>query len=151
MLIALLRHGEAEARASRDAERALTAHGQREVASSIAQLKASGVAIQRIIASPYRRAQESAVIAAADLGLGHFDTEAGFTPDESPEQAMALCGFYAGENILVVSHMPLVARLAYLLAGEGAPVSFATGQLCLIDWPGHIPGQHLASFEPRVC
>lgn len=67
MKLWLLRHGEAEPQARRDAERRLTAHGIKEALKSAAQL--AGQPLDGILASPYVRAQETAELVREALGF----------------------------------------------------------------------------------
>ncbi|EXF44228.1 phosphohistidine phosphatase SixA [Pseudomonas sp. BAY1663] len=67
MRLWLLRHGEAEPRARTDAERNLTERGRRDVRENAAHLR--GRALQAILVSPYRRAQQTADEVRRTLGF----------------------------------------------------------------------------------
>src|SRR3954468_13740472 len=70
MKIYLFRHGIAEEPVAgrSDSQRALTPEGRAQVASVARMAKRSGVSPSVIAASPYLRAQETAEVAAKELG-----------------------------------------------------------------------------------
>lgn len=129
MKIALVRHGEAEPFAARDAERALTARGQAQARETGAWLRVAlaGQGRARLLASPYRRAQETARAVMGEWPLECVTVDA-ITPDTDPRVALAAIEQAAGpadEVLVVVSHMPLVAGLASWL--ESATVAGSRG------------------------
>ena len=68
MRVYLCRHGEAVAQAPTDAERPLTERGRLEVMALWQRLREEGVTVDRLIASPYRRAQQTALCIARAYG-----------------------------------------------------------------------------------
>ena len=120
MKLWVLRHGEAEPHGTRpDSERALTAHGREEVLRSAAKL--IGQPISAIYASPYLRAQETAMLVREALGFEpEIRTVEWLTPDNRP-QAVAE-QLVSVDYALLVSHNPLVGNLlSYLQHGAGYP------------------------------
>ncbi|WP_350615204.1 phosphohistidine phosphatase SixA [Pseudomonas sp. HY7a-MNA-CIBAN-0227] len=112
MKVWVLRHGEAESHARSDAERNLTAHGREEVLRSAAHL--IGQPIKAIIASPYVRAQQTAQLVREALGFEPgVRTEPWLTPDCSPLQVLDKLD--TDDNVLLVSHQPLVGSLISFL------------------------------------
>lgn len=116
----IMRHGEAGP-GHPDVERELTGHGQQEVRRMAAWLAdrddLSGL---RLLASPYRRARQSAA-ALAEVLEAEVETLPLITPDDPP-QAVAdwLLEQSPGRPLLLVSHMPLVGALTGLLVeGRG--------------------------------
>ena len=109
MKLWVLRHGEAEPHGTRpDSERALTAHGREEVLRSAAKL--IGQPISAIYASPYLRAQETAMLVREALGFEpEIRTVEWLTPDNRP-QAVAE-QLVSVDYALLVSHNPLVGNL----------------------------------------
>jgi len=108
----ILRHGEAEAHARTDAERNLTERGRAEVLRSAAHL--IGQPLGAIIASPYVRAQQTARLVREALGfVPDIRTVPWLTPEGSPEQVLA--HLEAEDNVLLVSHQPLVGNLISFL------------------------------------
>ncbi|WP_455824243.1 phosphohistidine phosphatase SixA [Pseudomonas graminis] len=112
MKLWVLRHGEAEAHARSDAERNLTEHGRGEVLRSAAQL--IGQPISAIFASPYVRAQQTAQLVRDALGFDpEIRTVPWLTPDGSPLQVLQKLD--NDDNVLLVSHQPLVGSLISFL------------------------------------
>lgn len=110
MKLWILRHGEAQNRARTDAERELTDNGRAEVLSSAATLM--GQPLRWIIASPYVRAQQTAELVRQALGFSEaVVTVPWLTPDSDPRKVLGNLDMYASDNVLVVSHQPLVGSL----------------------------------------
>jgi len=110
MKLWILRHGEAQNRARTDAERELTDNGRAEVLSSAASLM--GQPLRWIIASPYVRAQQTAELVRQTLGFSEaVVTVPWLTPDSDPRKVLDNLDLYASDNVLVVSHQPLVGSL----------------------------------------
>jgi phosphohistidine phosphatase len=106
----ILRHGEAQAHARSDAERELTAHGREEVLKSAAHLL--GKPLTRIIASPYVRARQTAELVRQALGFSEPIAIAPWlTPESNPGQVLSRLDAYGSDDILLVSHQPLVGAL----------------------------------------
>ncbi len=112
MKLWILRHGEAEGHARTDAERNLTEHGRAEVLQSAAHL--IDQPISAIIASPYVRAQQTAYLVREALGfLPDIRTVPWLTPDGNPLQVLEQLD--TDDNVLLVSHQPLVGSLISFL------------------------------------
>ncbi|MFB4393709.1 MULTISPECIES: phosphohistidine phosphatase SixA [unclassified Pseudomonas] len=138
MKLWVLRHGEAEPRANTDAERRLTSHGREQVLRSAAHLL--GQPLQAIIASPYVRAQQTAALVHDTLGFGEpVRTVPWLTPDSDVQEAIAELERLGLEQVLLVSHQPLVGTLVSMLEhGHGqhsAPMSTASLAELEGDWP----------------
>ncbi|MDM8349885.1 phosphohistidine phosphatase SixA [Pseudomonas sp. sp1636] len=114
MRLWLLRHGEAEAQARSDAERGLTARGRQEVLQAALQLE--GRALGAILASPYVRAQQTAALVREALGFtAGVQTVPWLTPDSDPREVLRQLDHYPQNELLLVTHQPLVGALAGLL------------------------------------
>jgi phosphohistidine phosphatase len=115
MKLWVLRHGEAHPKAVSDEARELTAHGRAQVLESAARLR--GAPLRRIIASPYVRARQTAGLVREALGFQPpVEIAAWLTPDSDPRSVVAQLDGSGGEQILLVSHQPLVGALVGLLA-----------------------------------
>lgn len=133
----VMRHGQAVP-GSPDASRTLTTQGKAEVARMAACLAGHDDLDHfrlRILASPYRRAQQTAEVIAKALDC-EFETLSIIAPDDSP---MAVVDWLleqdSGDPLLLVSHMPLVGDLASLLV-EGrlhAGPSFPTASIAELE------------------
>ncbi|MBV4454679.1 MULTISPECIES: phosphohistidine phosphatase SixA [Pseudomonas] len=112
MKVWILRHGEAEGHAPTDAERNLTEHGRAEVLRSAAHL--IGQPLGAIIASPYVRAQQTAHLVREALGFdADIRTVPWLTPEGNPSQVLE--NLDSDDNVLLVSHQPLVGSLISFL------------------------------------
>ncbi|RRJ84943.1 SixA phosphatase family protein [Aestuariirhabdus litorea] len=145
----LMRHGEAEAMVGKDEDRALTALGEQQVIASAGVLAAYGV--QRILASPYKRAQQTAALVGKTLGTP-FTTSELLVPEADPASALQTLPL-EDEVLLLVCHMPLVSRMAgWLVEGEGAwGPGFGTADVAVIEaeWVGPGLGVMRAMLGPR--
>ncbi|MDI1300466.1 MAG: histidine phosphatase family protein [bacterium] len=114
MKLVLVRHGEAEHVHGGDAERALTMTGREQAVKTGKWLKKilADEGQVRLLASPYRRARETADIIAGFLGAEPVEVAA-ITPDHDPRIALtAVAAAVDCECVVVVTHMPLVAAMA---------------------------------------
>jgi phosphohistidine phosphatase len=110
----VLRHGEAEARASSDAARELTVRGCDQVIESARQLL--GKPLQQIIASPYVRARQTAERVQQVLSRREaVVTVPWLTPDSDPRRVLSELDALNLDHVLLVSHQPLVGALIGLL------------------------------------
>lgn len=134
MRLWLLRHGQAEAQARSDAERALTAHGREEVHQVAVQLQ--GRRLGAILASPYVRAQQTAALVREALGFTDgIHTVPWLTPDSDPREVLKQLDRYAQDELLLVTHQPLVGALAGLLihGHRQQPLTMHTASLAELD------------------
>jgi phosphohistidine phosphatase len=115
----LIRHGAAEKGAPDDMSRNLTERGESQ-ALGAARWLANHVKGPVIIwASPYLRTQQTAALIAKFLGIDII-THACLQPEMTPHKVVdELCR--EKKNIILVTHLPLVGRLASLLT-EGTVI-----------------------------
>jgi len=136
MKVWVLRHGEAEPQARSDAERALTAHGREQVLRSAAHL--IGQPLQAIYASPYLRAQQTAQLVRGALGFdAEIITVPWLTPESNPRDVSLRLD--TGENLLLVSHQPLVGNLLSLLQHGNVRQPEPMGTASLAELEGELP------------
>jgi phosphohistidine phosphatase len=109
----LLRHAEAEERASsgRDEDRALTATGLAQAGAAARGIAALSTGVRLVLASPYRRARQTAEPAAEALGLSGIRTSRALEPDSDPDAILSEVGELAEEPLLLVGHAPLLGHL----------------------------------------
>jgi phosphohistidine phosphatase len=137
MEIYILRHGIAEeARAGMpDAERALTDAGREKLRAVLEQARAAGVKPSLILTSPYRRAQQTAAIAAQVLGC-HKIVETGIlVPNSAPKAVWdAICARRREPALLIAGHEPLLGMtVGYLLGVPALQVDLKKSALVRID------------------
>ena len=153
MEIYLLRHGIA-ADGYPDAQRALTEEGKEKLRRV---LKRSGASPSLILTSPYRRAVETAEIAAQVLGYtNEIERAHALTPDGSPAEVWEELRAHRSESaILLASHEPLMsATVAYFLGFPGMRVDMKKAALVRIDmerFGPHPAGVLKWMLVPAVC
>jgi phosphohistidine phosphatase len=146
MKIWLMRHGQAEAMAASDPQRALTEQGRVE-AAAVARLL-EGKQLDNILASPYLRAQQTAAIVSRHLAWTKgIATAAWLTPDDEPRLVLDFLAERDEQHLLLVSHQPLLGQLISLLVDghKGAHYPMPTAGLACIetDFPAAGIGQLL--------
>jgi len=134
----LLRHGIAEdhSASGRDADRALTEEGRHKLHRVLKRAASAGVSPSLIVSSPYKRALETAEIAAAELKYkGEILRVGTLTPDSSPPSLWSEIRDHRDEaSILLAGHEPLFsATVAFLLGSTNAIVDFRKAALVRID------------------
>ncbi|HEX8592088.1 MAG TPA: phosphohistidine phosphatase SixA [Pseudomonas sp.] len=138
MKIWILRHGEAQAKARSDADRELTPHGRDQVLQSAANLM--GKPLQRILASPYVRARQTAELVRQALGLTEpVVIVPWLTPDSDPGQVLGQLDVYVGDDVLLVSHQPLVGALIGLAVHGTIAQPQPMGTASLAELSGDYP------------
>ena len=136
-----LRHGEAETRAASDAERRLTPRGEGDVLGVIESRRAELAGVELIVTSPYRRALQTAKIAAQALG---FEQELLVTehlePGAEPQALFAFIDALDAKSILLVTHQPLVGNVLSLLSGDNVWLGAGTANLVALQTQAPVPG-----------
>ena len=119
-----MRHGDAEPSAVNDEARRLSARGRSEV-QRIGRALVTHLLIDKIVASPLVRAQETASLVAACYGHEiQRDTCVSLSPNGISDQVIAEYDKGVG-SVLLVTHMPLIAELVYALSGKRQAVQTA--------------------------
>ena len=126
----VLRHGEAERHTQHDPDRALTERGihhARAAGEWLATVASPGL---RVLASPYRRAQQTAKKALHAFPEKSFATVEWLVPDFNPFDAVNELARIRDCDMLLVSHQPLVSALIGLLVAAdfraGPPMETAS-------------------------
>jgi len=137
----LLRHGEAEPRAASDAERHLTGRGEKEVQAVIESRQAELAGVKLIVTSPYRRALQTAKIAAQVLGFSQelLVTEQ-LEPGGKPRALLDFIDALEVESVLLVTHQPLVGNVLSLLSGDNVWLGTGTANLVALQAEALAPG-----------
>jgi phosphohistidine phosphatase len=138
MEIYILRHGIAEdgQAGQPDAERALTPEGKKKLRNVLRVAAKAGVAPSLILTSPYRRALQTAEIAAEVLDYkGDLLRTKALEPGSEPHAVWEEIRVHKDEaNILLAGHEPLFSRLtAYLLGCPNLKVDYKKGALACVQ------------------
>jgi phosphohistidine phosphatase len=143
----LLRHGEAVPHDSKpDAERELTARGERQSVAAGAGLARLGVEFAALYTSPKVRAADTAKLAASSLNVDPEVEDVlgeGFEVDD----ALELLARHDGDaKVLVVGHNPSFAQVVHDLTG--ARVDFKKGAVAAVRLSGR-QGELVVLLRPR--
>lgn len=133
MRLWILRHGEAERHTQRDAERNLTAQGELDARAAGNYLAAAATPALRVLASPYRRAQQTAQCVVIALPGKPISTVDWLIPDDDPNIVIDELAKLHDTEILLVSHQPLVSALAGLLISGDYRAGPAMGTASLAE------------------
>jgi phosphohistidine phosphatase len=159
MEVYLLRHGIAEVGrpGHPDSERALTAEGKKKLREVLTVARGAGVEPTLILTSPYRRAVQTAELAAEVLGYRAdlLRTEA-LVPDSRAASVWEELRVHKDqEQVLLAGHEPLFSILTVFLLGCGnLQGDFKKGALVRIDVDrfGATPGGVLKwMLTPKVA
>lgn len=145
MELYVLRHGIAEEAkpGAADADRALTLEGKKKLRAVLRVAKSAGMAPEAILSSPYRRAVETAQLAAEITGFsGAIEHSQAFTPMGNMEAAWEeIRARRQAAAILVCSHEPFTGLwIAFLLNAPSLQLDVKKGSITRID---------VDSFGPR--
>jgi phosphohistidine phosphatase len=137
MDIYILRHGIAEdgQAGQADSERALTAEGKKKLRLVLRTASSAGVAPSLILTSPYRRAVQTAQLAAEILGYkGDLLRTRSLEPASQPRLVWEKIRVHKDEReILLAGHEPLFSSLtAYLLGCPNLQIDFKKGAIACV-------------------
>lgn len=135
MKVLIVRHGQAEPNKGDDAARSLTSLGESQVSELWNALQERGVKPSRIVASPFKRTQQTAALIAAFYPDVIVETAQVLTGDNLPEDVFAwLQEQPEKDGLVLVSHMPLVAILTGQLTDcAQARLPFVPGMVACLD------------------
>lgn len=137
-----------------NAERALTPAGIDQAKATARGIKRLGLSFDLIIASPKRRAQQTAALIAEAVRYPYSDilTTEAVLPDRQPDQFLNLLQKESTDSrVLVVAHLPFLTGLASSLIG-GGELLFENAGLSCFEMTGprtaklsfHLQAGHLA-------
>ena len=138
MQIYILRHGIAEdGRAGEpDSDRALTSEGKKKLRNVLRVAREAGVKPSLILTSPYRRAVQTAQLAAEMLEYsGNLLRTEALEPGSHPQSVWEEIRSHKNEDeILLAGHEPLFGALTgYLLGCPNLQIDFKKGALACIE------------------
>jgi len=150
MRLHLVQHGDAVPK-DLDPERPLTARGCEQVSRLGRLLAHGGIAVEHILHSGKRRAEETATILAEALSPpGGVTVHSGLAPNDPPGPLAAQAAEWTADTMLV-AHMPILGRLAStLLCGtQRTLVRFVPGTLVTLDRDEEGNWQVVATMPPE--
>ena len=147
MEIYILRHGIAEDghAGQPDSERALTAEGKKKLRAILKVAREAGVAPALLMTSPYRRAVQTAQVAAEVLGFqGDLLRTKSLEPNSSPRAVWDEIRVHKDQaRILLCGHEPLFSHLtAYLLGCMDLQIDFKKGAIVCLEIDRFPPEPH---------
>ena len=131
MHLILVRHGDAGAYTLPDHARNLSPLGTQQAAMTAAWLQ-QHYQPDHLIVSPYHRAQQTLAKICQGFTEVPITTLECITPDEDASTAVNQLGDLPGECLVVVCHMPIIAKIAGILTGE-PPEAFALAEARVYD------------------
>jgi phosphohistidine phosphatase len=148
-LLYLVRHGiaEADAATGSDADRCLTAVGARKMRRAALGLQRLGVVPDAVLASPLRRAEQTAAILVEVLAPSlAVEIYPPLAPGQTAEDVLRGLGAHRGaHHVMLVGHQPDLGRLAsHLLTGSATITALPFKK-------GGVAAIHVASLPPRAA
>ncbi|MCX8965107.1 phosphohistidine phosphatase SixA [Erwinia psidii] len=138
MQVFIMRHGDAAIDAASDSVRPLTHCGSDESRQMANWLNGQSVHIDRVLVSPYLRAEQTLATVREALALPEGqETLPELTPGGDPALVASYLQVLMKEgvrSVLVISHLPLVGYLVSALCPQEAPPMFATSAIACIDY-----------------
>ena len=158
MNVYLLRHGIAEETPAggRDEDRELTDEGRQKLSDLLHRVAKAGVKPDTIVTSPYKRALQTAKLAAKILdGPGPIDNDA-LVPHGTPRGVWNEIRSYGdSEDVLLASHEPLLSHaVSYLLNAPSLKIEMKKGALVAIEFSslrGEPHGILRWMMVPKLC
>ena len=148
MLIHLLRHGRAEAVAKTDRDRKLTQQGILQNEAVIQQFKLRSPEVDRVLTSPYPRAQETA--AALNGLFPNLIPEdcKQLLPDTDVYTLMDFMEKSNVQNLMLIGHNPMLSNLLSVLVGGtlGSRRQLGTSTLVCVTMESMAPGSGEISY-----
>lgn len=142
MMVYLFRHGEAEARAVKDAERKLTREGLIATKSVAAKFIARAPIIERALMSSYERAKQTAVTLRDGFPDLRFEINTLLLPDQNVHDLLDAIGAMKTQHIILVGHNPCLSRLLSLMLDGITETGreLQTSELACISLEEAVPG-----------
>ncbi|MBT42374.1 MAG: phosphohistidine phosphatase SixA [Idiomarina sp.] len=143
MRLYIMRHGHAvlPLSASADSDRRLTPEGEQEVATTSQWLAEQAGELDACLISPYIRAQQTGTVAMGRIKTRQCNNLHELTPDSEPSLALAAIAAEIEANdyqqVLVVSHMPLVSYLVHEIDRNKQPPIFPTAAIAVMEFDPH--------------
>lgn len=132
MKVCIVRHGSAVSGAVQDQNRPLTPRGQQQAIAAAGWLSQQVLNSPRLLCSPYLRTRQTAQAIADTLGIA-ADILPSLTPDADVRHLLDELSLLQ-QDLIVVSHLPLVGHLAALLVdGQVYDQPWSPAECWLLD------------------
>jgi phosphohistidine phosphatase len=135
MNIVIMRHGQAQARATTDFERPLTALGVEQAIAAGACLSTQDFQIDEVWVSPYLRTQQTADHVMSQLPACPRVTVAALVPEAELITIRSALEESETKNLLLVSHQPLVSSLVATLSAAKFHIPMSPASMALLTAP----------------
>tara|TARA_R110001583_G_scaffold39839_1_gene127608 strand:- start:685 stop:1149 length:465 start_codon:yes stop_codon:yes gene_type:complete len=133
MRLVVVRHGAAVPGGDLDAERALQPQGHDQASAAGQWLYSHSFKTAQVLSSPYRRARQTAMHICDKLGLPEPLLHDLLTPDALAQLTVDTLTKLTGD-VIIVSHLPLVGRVASLLVdGQVVDQPWSTGECWVLE------------------
>lgn len=136
MKVCIMRHGEAGFSASSDSSRSLTPYGIRQAIQAGQWLKQQNFQFNIGLVSPYLRAQQTLAELSSQVSVLTVETDKLLVPGSNPEYIANLLSTFPSqgiEQVIIVSHLPLVGYLVNELCPDISPPMFPTASIACIE------------------
>lgn len=136
MKVCIMRHGEAGFSASSDSSRSLTPFGIRQAIQAGQWLKQQNFQFDIGLVSPYLRAQQTLAELSSQVSVSTVETDKLLVPGGNPEYIANLLSTFSSqgfEQVIIVSHLPLVGYLVNELCPDISPPMFPTASIACIE------------------
>ena len=137
MKLLLMRHGDAEPGIP-DRHRPLSDYGRKQVARQALAHQQDASKLQQLVCSPYTRAAQTATLFAQKTNINNIaiDWLDDLTPQGNPRAIEGFLQQTQADNLVMVSHLPLVGLLVDYLTGEtGTSMCTASLASLSMDYP----------------
>ncbi len=144
MKVCIMRHGEAGFSASSDATRSLTDFGRKQATQAGLWLNQQDFKFDLGLVSPYLRAQQTYSELSAYCPVLKIETDNFLVPGGSPSHIADLLTTLPAkgiENVIIVSHLPLVGYLVSELCPEVSPPMFPTAAIACVELAPNAAGK----------
>jgi phosphohistidine phosphatase len=136
MKVCIMRHGEAGFSASSDASRILTDFGIKQASRAGLWLNQQNLNFDLGLVSPYLRAQQTFSELALHCRVSQVETDHFLVPGGSPSHIVDLLMTLPHRginNVIIVSHLPLVGYLVNELCPDVSPPMFPTAAIACVE------------------
>lgn len=154
MQVFIMRHGDAALDAVSDAARPLTLCGCEQSRQMAGWLQEQGVVIERVLVSPYLRAQQTLDNVSTCLNLpDEIEVMPELTPGGDASRVSDWLQTLAQEDVasvLVISHLPLVGYLVTELCPSAPPPMFTPATIACVALDAEGKGTFNGQMSPDI-